>query len=192
MKPTFFSTPALFRKWLMKNHQHESELLVGFYKAASGKKSINWKQAVEQALCFGWIDSTGRSLGDESFCVRFTPRKPTSIWSAININKVEELKQKGLMTPAGLAAYEKRSEKRSRIYSHENEPAKLDAASLKKLKANKKAWAFFNGQAPSYQKTCRHWIMGAKQKETKERRLLQLITDSEAQKRLKQFDYRKK
>src|SRR5881394_263753 len=143
MTPTFFKTQPDFRKWLAKNHDKATELLVGFYKVGSGKPSMTWPESVDQALCFGWIDGVRRRIDDHSYSIRFTPRKPTSIWSSINTKKVEELIKSGQMKPAGLMAFEKRKENKSRIYSYENEPAKLSREFEKKFRANKKAWAFF-------------------------------------------------
>ncbi|MEO6905944.1 MAG: hypothetical protein ABI148_06255, partial [Ginsengibacter sp.] len=124
-KPTFFSTQAVFRKWLEKNHEKAGELLVGFYKVSSGKPSITWSESVDEAICFGWIDGIRRSIDEESYSIRFTPRKSTSIWSAINIKKVEELTKKKLMDPAGINAFSKRKEHKSRIYSYEKEAENL-------------------------------------------------------------------
>lgn len=184
MKPTFFPTPQEFRQWLEKNHQTEKELLVGFYKVGTGKPSMTWPESVDQALCFGWIDGVRRSIDEESYSIRFTPRKPTSIWSAVNIRKMEELTTTGLMTEAGLKAFALRKEERSAIYSHEKEPAILDPAFEKQFKANKKAWEFFITQAPSYQKVMLHWIMGAKQEKTRISRLEKTIRESEAGKKV--------
>jgi uncharacterized protein YdeI (YjbR/CyaY-like superfamily) len=178
--PTFFPTPSSFRKWLKKNHAKESELIVGFYKTGSGKKSITWPQSVEQALCFGWIDGVRKSIDKESYYIRFTPRKPSSIWSAINIKKVEELISNGSMEPAGLASYQKRSEHKSRIYSYEKEPVNLSEEFEKIFKANKKAWKFFHSLAPSYRNPALNWVMSARQEATRIKRLTSLIADSEA------------
>ncbi len=184
MTPTFFATQSYFRQWLEKNHYKESEIIVGFYKVGSGKPSMTWPQSVDEALCFGWIDGVRKSVDGESYCIRFTPRKKNSIWSAVNIKKVEELTRLGLMQPAGKAAFEKREESKSRIYAYEKEPVKLAAEFEKKLKANKKAWSFFESQAPSYQRTAIHWIMNAKQEATKISRLEKLITTSEKGQRI--------
>lgn len=184
MKPTFFSKPSDFRKWLTKNHKKEKELLVGFYKVGSGKPSISWPQSVDEALCFGWIDGIRRSVDEESYSIRFTPRKPKSIWSAINIKKVEDLTKKGLMKPEGLAVFKLRTENSSNIYSHENEIKKLTPVYEKKFKTNKKAWQFFTTQAPSYKKVIIHWIMSAKQEKTQLNRLDKTITESAKQKRV--------
>ncbi|MBL7913035.1 MAG: YdeI/OmpD-associated family protein [Bacteroidia bacterium] len=184
MKPTFFPKPSDFRKWLNKNHKKEKELLVGFYKVSSGKPSISWPQSVDEALCFGWIDGVRRSINEESYCIRFTPRKPKSIWSAINVKKIEELTKKGLMKPEGVAAFKLLAENKSKIYSHENKTKKLSPTYEKKFKTNKKAWEFFTTQAPSYQKVMIHWIMTAKQEKTQLSRLEKTISESAKQKRV--------
>lgn len=184
MTATFFATQAEFRKWLQKNHKQEKELIVGYYKVDSGKLSITWSQSVDQALCFGWIDGVRRSIDKESYCIRFTPRKPTSIWSAINIKKVEELTKAGLMKPEGQKAFELRKEDKSGIYSHEKEAAELSADYKKIFKKNKIAWDFFTAQAPSYKKVMIHWIMSAKQETTRSSRLEKTIKISEQQKRM--------
>lgn len=182
--PVFFATPAEFRKWLEENHQTETELLVGYYKIGTKKPSMNWSESVDEALCFGWIDGVRRSIDEESYCNRFTPRKPRSNWSAVNIAKVEELIRTGKMMPAGLAAYEKRTDTRSAIYSYENRPERLDEQFESQFQENSKAWDFFNAQAPSYKKTIIYWVMSAKQEPTRFSRLNKLIEASEAGKRI--------
>jgi uncharacterized protein YdeI (YjbR/CyaY-like superfamily) len=184
MAPTFFSTQEEFREWLKKNHRKETELLVGFWKVGTKKPSMSWSQSVDQALCFGWIDGVRKSIDEESYSIRFTPRKPTSIWSAINIKKIEELTKAGLMTSEGIKAFELRKEEKSAIYSHEKEPATLDPEFENQFKANKKAWEFFNNQAPSYKKVMLHWIMSAKQEKTRLSRLEKTIRESESGKRV--------
>lgn len=184
IKPTFFAIQEDFRNWLIKNHDKETELLVGFYKVASGKPSITWSQSVDQALCFGWIDGVRKSIDNESYTIRFTPRKSTSIWSAINIKKVEELTKLGLMTAIGQKAFELRKEEKSRVYSHENVPVELDSVYESKFKKNKLAWKFFDAQAPSYKKVMKHWIMNAKQEKTRLARLEKTIAISTEQKRM--------
>ncbi|HXA19212.1 MAG TPA: YdeI/OmpD-associated family protein [Thermoanaerobaculia bacterium] len=178
MKPTFFPTPAAFRKWLETNHDSARELLVGFYKRDSGKPSITWPESVDQALCFGWIDGVRRRIDDVSYSIRFTPRKQISNWSAINIARVAELTRLGLMRPAGLRAFEQRREDKSAIYSYENAVRTLDPADQKTFRANRKAWQFFNAQAPSYRRVCIYWVTSAKREETRARRLATLINDS--------------
>lgn len=184
MKATFFETAAAFRAWLAKNHNKETELLVGFYKVSSNKPSITWSQSVDQALCFGWIDGVRKSIDEESYSIRFSPRKATSIWSTININKVKELTLAGLMQPEGLQAFELRKANKSGVYSHEKAPSQLSSAYQKRFKLNKLAWKFFNSQAPSYQKVMIHWIMTAKQEKTQLSRLEKTIQISEQQKRM--------
>jgi uncharacterized protein YdeI (YjbR/CyaY-like superfamily) len=184
MTPTFFATQAAFREWLEKHHKEETELLVGFYKVSSYKPSMTWSQSVDQALCFGWIDGVRRSIDIESYSIRFTPRRSSSIWSAINIQKVEELTKAGLMTPEGQKAFDLRTENKSRIYSHEKEPVTLAANYESQFKMNSLAWDFFNTQAPSYKKVMIHWIMTAKQEKTRISRLEKTIQISEQQKRM--------
>jgi uncharacterized protein YdeI (YjbR/CyaY-like superfamily) len=189
MKPVFFSNQLKFREWLKKHHNAKTELLVGFYKVTSGKESMTWPQSVDEALCFGWIDGIRKSIDEESYTIRFTPRKPSSNWSAVNIKKIKELTEKGLMQEAGLQAFKHRKENRSVIYSYENEPISLDKAFEKQFKANKKAWKFFQSMAPSYKKTAINWLMTAKQQQTKQRRLKELIRDSEAGTKIKSLNY---
>lgn len=179
MKPTFFATENAFRQWLDKNHDKEQELLVGFYKTTSGKPSMTWPQSVDQALCYGWIDGVRKSAGEDSYTIRFTPRRPTSIWSTINIKKMENLQQRGLMQPAGLAAFAKRRESHSEIYSHEQKAvAELSANLEAEFKANAPAWDFFMKQAPSYRKMVIHLIMTAKQEKTKRSRFEKVVAAS--------------
>jgi len=171
MEPTFFSTQEDFRAWLDENYATKTELLVGFYKTGSGKPSMTWPQSVDQALCYGWIDGVRRSMGAEAYSIRFTPRKPTSIWSAVNIDKVAILLQKGLMQPAGIAAFEKRKEANSRVYAFEQkEVATLPKEMEAEFRANKPAWDFFTAMAPSYKKVVLHWITTAKQEKTRQKR----------------------
>ncbi|MBK9590887.1 MAG: YdeI/OmpD-associated family protein [Crocinitomicaceae bacterium] len=183
MTPKFFATPAAFRKWLEKNYQSEPELLVGYYKVGTKKPSITWSESVDQALCFGWIDGVRRSIDEESYCIRFTPRRSNSIWSDINIKKVKELTKAGLMTEDGQKAFALRKEDKSGIYSHEKEPEFLNKNFEKIFKANKVAWTYFNAQSPSYKKMMIHWIMTAKQEKTQLSRLTQTIKLSEDQKK---------
>ena len=180
MTPTFFSNQSEFRKWLDKNHKKEAILLVGFYKAESGKPSMTWSQSVDEALCFGWIDGVRKSIDKDSYQIRFTQRKPTSIWSAVNIRKIEELTKQGLMKPAGIASFENRIEKKSKIYSYENKEAIFPSALELQFKSNKKAWNYFQSLAPSYRKPSINWVMSARQETTKLKRLKELIKDSEA------------
>lgn len=183
-EPVFFETQEAFREWLWANHETQTELLVGFHKVGSGKKGMTWSESVDQALCFGWIDGVRKSRDEHSYTIRFTPRKPTSIWSAVNIKKVAELTGKGLMQPAGQKAYEKRTESKSTIYAYEQTDVVLSEAFEEKLKANNEAWAFFQKQAPSYRKTIIHRIMSAKQEATRLSRLEKLIESCANGKRL--------
>jgi uncharacterized protein YdeI (YjbR/CyaY-like superfamily) len=185
MEPHFFENQANFRKWLDKNHNKETELLVGYYKKGSGKPSMTWPESVDQALCYGWIDGVMKSLGNDSYARRFTPRKQASIWSAVNIKKMEDLLEKKLVKPAGLAAYEKRRESHSKIYAYEQEnPEALPAAMEKEFKANAPAWEFFMKQAPWYRRTMIYRITSAKQDKTKQARFEKLVNASTEGKRL--------
>ena len=179
MEPKFFSTQDDFREWLAVHHVTASELLVGFWKVGSGKPSMTWPESVDQALCFGWIDGVRRRIDDDSYSIRFTPRRPKSIWSAINIAKVEALIVKGLMQPAGLAAYDKLEEHRSVVYSYENMPREFDAEYEKRFRENKKAWAFFEAQPAGYKRLMIYRVTSAKQEATRLKRLEKLITASE-------------
>jgi len=180
MKPRFFSSQQQFRQWLEKNHATSTELLVGFHKKASGKKSITYAEALDEALCFGWIDGVRRNLDETSYTIRFSPRKPRSIWSLINVKHVERLQKEGRMQPAGLAAFAIRDPKRTGIYSFENRPRELSPEYAKQFAKNKAAWEFFQAQPPGYKRVIAFWVMGAKKEETQLRRLAQLI-DSSAQ-----------
>jgi uncharacterized protein YdeI (YjbR/CyaY-like superfamily) len=181
MSPTYFATPADWRAWLERNHGSTRELLVGFHKRGSGHPSITWPESVEAALCFGWIDGHRKRLDEERYTIRFTPRQPGSTWSAINIRKIKELTRLGLMTPAGLAAFRKRSTKKSGIYSHEQRhTATLKRDEERGLRANPAAWTDWQRRAPSYRKAAIWWIVSAKKPETRARRLGILIRDSAA------------
>jgi uncharacterized protein YdeI (YjbR/CyaY-like superfamily) len=184
MTLSFFATPEEFRTWLEKHHKTATELLVGFYKVSSNQSSMTWSQSVDQALCFGWIDGVRKSIDAESYSIRFTPRRSSSIWSAINIKKIEELTQSGLLTPEGQKAFDLRTENKSRIYSHEKEPVMLASDYESQFKRNPSAWVFFDAQAPSYKKVMIHWIMSAKQEKTQLIRLEKTIAISELQKRM--------
>jgi uncharacterized protein YdeI (YjbR/CyaY-like superfamily) len=187
--PTFFSNQLEFRKWLEKNHEKEAELYVGFYKVDSGKPSMTWSESVDEALCFGWIDAVRKSIDKESYFIRFTKRKPKSIWSAVNIKKIEELTKQGRMTPAGIAAFNLREESRSKIYSYEKQSVKLSDDFEARFRANEKAWSFFQSLPPSYHKPAINWVMSAKQETTRVKRLEELITDSEAGRKIKMLSY---
>jgi uncharacterized protein YdeI (YjbR/CyaY-like superfamily) len=181
MKPKFFATASAFRAWLAANHAKAPELVVGFYKVGSGRPSITWPESVDQALCFGWIDGVRRSLGPEGYTIRFTPRRPRSIWSLNNAKRFGQLRRQGLVAPAGDAAFAQRTAARSGVYSFERgEPARLPAAQEKAFRANAKAWAFFGAQAPWYRRTATHWVVSAKKPETRDRRFATLVADSAA------------
>lgn len=177
--PLFFSTQEEFRKWLQAHHNSENELVVGFYKVHTDKPSMSWSQSVDQALCYGWIDGVKHSIDSESYQIRFTPRKRSSIWSAVNIKKVEDLIAKGLMHESGMLSFQHRSESKSRIYSFENEEVEFSPHFKTIFMANDVAWSFFQALAPTYRKTSSHWVMSAKQESTREKRLHELIADCE-------------
>ena len=185
METRFFATPAEFRSWLMENHASATELGVVLHSKASGKPSMTWSDAVDQALCFGWIDSIARRLDETARVQRFTPRKPKSNWSAVNIKKVEELTAKELMMPAGVAAFARREEARSGVYSYENRHlAALDPEREAKFRAESGAWEFFSRQPPSYRQTAIYRVMNAKREETRTSRLARLIDESAQGRRL--------
>ncbi len=184
MKVEFFDSKESFRTWLLHNHLIEEELIVGFYKVGTGRPSMTWSESVDQALCFGWIDGVRRSIDEISYCIRFTPRKKTSIWSDINIKKIEELNKSGLMKPPGLVAFSHRKEHLTNIYSDIRNPAVLSSEFLVQLQKNPTAWDYFNTQAPSYKKSMINWIMSAKQQKTRESRLEKTIKISEEKKRM--------
>jgi uncharacterized protein YdeI (YjbR/CyaY-like superfamily) len=183
--PKFFKTPSAFRKWLAAHHTKSKELWVGFYKKDSGKPSITWPESVDEALCFGWIDGVRKRLDDESYVIRFSPRKPSSIWSAVNIRNVERLIKEDRMQPAGTKAYQARKEFRSGIYSYEQRPVELVEPYASTLKRNKVAWKFFSGQPPGYRKIMNWYIVSAKQEETRLKRLDRLIQASAKGERLR-------
>jgi uncharacterized protein YdeI (YjbR/CyaY-like superfamily) len=181
MEPTFFATPADFRAWLERHHESHSELIVGFHKRASGRPSITWQESVDAALCFGWIDGVRRRIDDTSYSIRFTPRKARSTWSAVNIRRMNELIEEGLVAPAGLDAFERRTDDRTAIYSYEQrKAAKLEPDQERRLRTDERARAYFEAQPPSYRSAAIHWVTSAKKPETRERRLQQLIASSAA------------
>lgn len=188
MAPKFFASALAFRKWLEANHEKKTELLVGFHKVASGTPSMTWPESVDEALSFGWIDGVRKRIDESSYTIRFTPRKRTSIWSAVNVKRVAELTRAGRMRPAGLAAFAARSDAKTAIYSFDRkEAAKLEPAHEALLRANPKAAAFFDRQPPGYQRITLHWVTSAKKAETRERRLAQLIEWCAEERRLAQF-----
>lgn len=186
MTPTFFATPADFRRWLERHHATAPELLVGFYKKGSGRPSITWPESVEEALCFGWIDGVRRTIDEESYTIRFTPRRPGSNWSRINLEKARELIAAGRMRPAGLRAFERRDpDGDPRAYSYERkDAARLSPEQEARFRAAREAWQFFQSQPPSYRRTATFWVASAKREETRSRRLETLIEDSAAGRRI--------
>lgn len=190
-KEVFFATEADFRRWLEANHHTAPELLVGFWKKGSGKPSIDWPQARDQALCFGWIDGLRKSFGDEAYTIRFTPRRKGSIWSKVNVDRFNALKEAGLMTAAGEAAYE-RDKHRSGVYSYEKPLAALTASEEAVFRKRKTAWADWEERPPGYRKTVLGWIAGAKRPETRAKRFAELIEVSAEGRRLPQYDWQKK
>lgn len=179
MTPTFFPTPAAFRRWLEEHRDSERELWVGFYKKATGKPSITWPEAVDQLLCFGWIDGVRRSLGEESYVIRVTPRRPRSTWSAVNVKRAKELMKLGLMCESGLKVFLDRDLEKTNRYSFEREKVKLTPLMEKRFRANRKAWKFFDNQPPGYRKTILWWVMSGKQEATREKRFGILFESSE-------------
>jgi uncharacterized protein YdeI (YjbR/CyaY-like superfamily) len=175
LQPIFFSSPMHFRKWLAQNHASATELWVGYHKKDSGRPSITWPESVDEALCFGWIDGIRKSVDSTRYKIRFTPRRSTSIWSAINIRRVQVLRADDRMQPAGLKAFAARRENTSGIYSYEQRRAELEKPYQSMLKKNKAAWDFFQVQPPSYRKRIAWWIISAKREETRLSRLQKLI-----------------
>jgi uncharacterized protein YdeI (YjbR/CyaY-like superfamily) len=178
MKPVFFDSSADFRKWLARHHDSETELLVGFHKTATGR-GMTYKAALDEALAYGWIDGVRRRVDDEAYTIRFTLRKPGSIWSVVNTKRVKELIADGRMKPPGLRAFEQRDAKKTRLYSYERENAKLDSGMEALLRGSNKAAGFFDAQPPGYRKLVTHWIMSAKQEETRVRRMEKLVEHCE-------------
>lgn len=187
MEPIFFPTPEDFRKWLHKNHDKEEVLWVGYYKKATKIPSMTWPQSVEQALCYGWIDGLRKSIDEKSYKIRFTPRRPKSHWSQVNLKMVDELIKNGKMQAAGLAAYEKRDLTKEKLFSYERETAQLKEEYIDQIKSNPKAWDFFKDLAPGYKKQTVHWVMQAKREETRQRRLKILIESSAEGKKIPQL-----
>jgi len=183
----FFKNAREFRQWLKLNHAKEQEVQVGIYKVGSGKQNMSWSEAVDEALCFGWIDGVRNSIDEHSYTNRFTPRRKSSNWSEINIRKVEQLIKEGRVTSAGLAVYEGRKIEQQGENGLEADPRALPPAYLAVFKKKKRAFQHFTAMAPSYQRTAIHWILSAKQESTRLRRLEQLITDSSLNQKLKPF-----
>ena len=179
--PKFFAAAGAFRAWLEQHHESARELLVGYYKRDSGRPSMTWSESVDEALCFGWIDGVRRSLGDDAYTIRFTPRKPGSIWSTINVAKVAALTEAGKMRPSGERAFALRQAHKTGVYSFErSDAAALSDEQAALLRKNRQAAAFLDAQPPWYQRAAIHWVTSAKREETRTRRLTQLIADSAA------------
>ena len=183
MKPRFFATQAKWRAWLEKNHASAAELWVGFHKVHTGKPSITWPQSVDEALCFGWIDGLRRGLGEDAYMIRFTPRRPGSVWSKVNLDRVAELTKLGLMRETGLAAFGRRDAQRAG-YTYASHDTPFDDASEKAFRRARAAWKFFQAQPPGYRRIVTHWVMSAKREETRAKRLAELIADSARGERL--------
>jgi len=183
-KPKFFKTPADFRAWLDAHHATVSELLVGFYKKDSGRPSITWRESVDEALCVGWIDGVRKRIDAASYTIRFTPRRKKSVWCTINIARVKVLTTERRMRPAGLAAFKRRMENKSGIYSYEQRPQELVEPYRSQFKKHKAAWAFFEAQPPGYRKLITWYIVSAKQETTRQARLTRAIDASAKQTRL--------
>jgi uncharacterized protein YdeI (YjbR/CyaY-like superfamily) len=188
MKAMFFADGEAFRAWLEEHHATEKELWVGFHKRGSGNGGITWSEAVDEALCYGWIDGVMRRIDDASYALRFTRRKPNSTWSAVNLTKVSRLIEAGRMREPGMRAYEQRTESRSRTYAHEQAEIAFPAEMLSRFKEHSEAWAFFQNQAPWYQRAATWWVISAKREETRERRLATLIDDSANGRRVRSLD----
>lgn len=185
MNAQFFATPAAFRAWLEKNAATAKELLVGYYKTDSGLASMSWPDSVDEALCFGWIDGVRKRIDEQAYCIRFTPRKPNSIWSAVNIAKYEKLLARDKITPAGVLAYSHRRDGRSKIYAYEQDViADFAEPERKQFQQHESAWAFFQATPPSYQLRVLHWLNSAKKAETRAVRLVKLIQASAGKTRL--------
>jgi uncharacterized protein YdeI (YjbR/CyaY-like superfamily) len=185
MQPCFFDSPDEFRAWLEANHATESEVFVGFYKKHTGRRAMTWTESVREALCFGWIDGLTRRIDDDSYCIRFTPRKPRSNWSAVNVQHVEELLREGRMHPAGVAAFEARMPAKTGAYTYENRhEVKLSPQQEEQFRAKERAWEFFQAQPPGYRQTAIFWVVSAKREETRARRLATLIGDSAHRRRI--------
>lgn len=184
MEVVFFKSPSELRQWLEENHDTVKELWVGFYKKSSGQAGITYAEALDEALCFGWIDGIRKSVDEISYTNRFTPRKQGSIWSMVNIKRAGELAEAGLMQPSGLKAFGERDERKSKLYSYEERVRKLDDAYEEQFRASKEAWDFFQAQPAGYQRSAAWWIMSAKREETRLKRLAALVEGSEKGQRL--------
>jgi uncharacterized protein YdeI (YjbR/CyaY-like superfamily) len=184
----FFASPSDFRRWLEENHATARELWLGFYKKGAGRAGLTYAEAVDEALCYGWIDGLTRRRDEAAYVQRFTPRRPGSNWSVVNIAKVEELRRQGRMQPAGITAYEQRDPRRDGVYSYERRAA-LPAEMEVRLRADEAAWAYWQTETPSYRRGAVGWVLEGKREQTRERRLAELIADSAAGRRIKPYRY---
>jgi uncharacterized protein YdeI (YjbR/CyaY-like superfamily) len=179
VRPIYFRSASEWRAWLERHHADSDEVLVGFHRRGTGKPSLTWSESVDEALCFGWIDGVRRRVDAERYTIRFTPRKPTSTWSAVNVARMRALEDAGRMTAPGRAAFDRRREDRTAIYSYEQRHlASFDPAAERRFRTNRKAWTYWQAQSPSYRKNATYWVMSAKRDETRQRRLTKLIEDS--------------
>ena len=186
-----FSTRAALRDWFAANHETAAEAFIGYYRKGVGKTSTTWEEAVEEALCVGWIDGITYRVDDEVTANRFTPRRKSSNWSAVNIAKVAELRAAGLMRPAGIRAFEERDRLKEASYSYEKPPVELPPDLVERFQADSDAWAYWESEAPSYRRTVTHWLMSVKQPQTRERRFAALVADSRAHRRIGPMRYRR-
>jgi uncharacterized protein YdeI (YjbR/CyaY-like superfamily) len=187
VRPRFFATPGQLRAWFEQHHASHDELLVGYHKVGTGKRSVTWAESVDEALCFGWIDGVRRGLDDDRYTIRFTPRRARSIWSQKNLDRYAELDAAGRVRPAGRRVFDERDEARTRQYSFEQNEARFTREQTRTFRANREAWAFFQAQPPSYRKPATWWVASAKKEETRSRRLATLIADSARGERIKQL-----
>lgn len=187
MEPVFFESPDAFRTWLAENHAEEAVIWLGYWKKGAGKTGLSYSEALDEALCFGWIDGQVRSIDETAYMQRWTPRKRGSIWSNVNIERMTGLIAAGRAAPAGLLAFEQRTAERSGVYSHEQPEAEFEASQEAALRADAGAWAFWEGQPPSYRQAATWWVISAKRGETRARRLDQLAAACQAGRRLTQF-----
>lgn len=187
MTAEFFPSPAAFGRWLRAHHATETELWVGYHKVATGKPSMTWSDSVDEALCYGWIDGIRKSIDADAYMIRFTPRKPTSIWSDVNTRKMKVLIASGRMRPAGLRAFEARKTGRAGVYAFESKAQELTRAELAAFRKKARAWKFWEAQPPGYRRTAAHWVASAKRPETRTRRFTTLMSDSAAGLRIAQL-----
>lgn len=187
MEPVFFEDPAAFRAWLEAHHASTAELWVGFHKKSTGRPSMTWPESVDEALCWGWIDGLRRSWDEDSYVIRFTPRRTGSVWSARNLERIDALVAEGRVAEPGRAAWERRRVDRTRRYSFEQDEVEFPPDLARRFRAERTAWRWFRAQSESYRKTVTWWVISAKREATRTRRLEQLIEDCAAGRRIKQM-----